>query len=410
MAKKKIFISHSAHRDPTARPALNAIEKKLKALDKDYSILLDHSTLKPGEDWRSTINVWCGGCDAAILLVTPDSMVADYCVYEWSILSYRKAMSKNFGILPVYLGTKPEDLRGKPHQLAEIQGVDKGVPYTTIETIWPYIEEWLQTVVPMDSPSTMQAYLIANLLRANLTDPNFRELNRALEEIELEMGTWEPLKDRWEQFAFLLLGIGLQKAAPALAQLYPSFDRKDKDWLDLLDLIACSWVDYRSVELLRQRTRSQLGHRIVGLNADQGETARLYVVRASDVRPSGTWVRADVSAVVQNREGLENQIARSLAEALTLTTSPVDRPKLEAKLQNRELNKQPSVVYLRTKSLSQEWLAYLRNKFPWVTFFLLAGEDQPVFEEVEWLEPKLETNFEARFWNGYESTKDVFTS
>src|SRR5262249_44096494 len=116
--------------------------------------------------------------------------------------------------------------------------------------------------------------------------------------------------------------------------------------------------------------------------------------------------RADVSGVVRNLEELENQIARSLAQALTLSTDPVDRDRLAAKLKNREIAKKPSVVYLRTNGLSQEWLTHLRGRFPWVTFFLLAGDDRPVFEDVEWLEPELETDFETRFWNDYEDTKD----
>jgi hypothetical protein len=341
-------------------------------------------------------------------------MVADYCVYEWSILSYRKAMSKGFEILPVYLlGAKPEDLRGKPHQIAEIQGIDKWLEYSaidksTIDAVWPDIEKWLQAVVPSDKPSAMQAYLIANLLRDKIHDPNFRELDSALQRIRLELGTWEPLQDRWEQFAFLLLGLGLRKAAPALSQLYPSFHGDANDWKDVLELVACSWVDRRSAETFRDRARGTHENRTVALNAEQRETAQLYVFRASDVRPSKTWTRADVSAVVASLEELENQIARSLAEAVNLSTSAVDRAQLNSRLRNLdEITQEPVVVYLRTRGLSQEWLTHLRGRFPSVTFFLLAGDDQPAFANVEWLEPELEANFETRFLDEYEKSKDV---
>lgn len=411
MDKPKIFISHSAHRDPSARPALDTIEDKLKTLDKDYSILLDHSTLRPGEDWRSTINLWCGGCDAAILLITPDSMVADYCLYEWSILSYRKSVTQNFHILPVYFNTKPEDLRGKPHQISEIQGIGTAVVYSTIGAIWPTIQNWLQTVVPLDNkPSAMQAYLIANLLRGAINDPNHRELRLALQQTRLPLGTWEPLQDEWEQFAFLLLGLGLRRAAPALAQLFPSFDGDVNDWKDVLELIACSWVDRRSAETLRSRARGTCENRTVALNAEQGETARLYVIKASDVRPSGTWAGADVSAVVASIDELENQTARALAAALGLNASPVDRERLSTKLKNLEIARKPVVAYLRSNGLSQEWLTHLRGKFPSVTFFLLSGSDRPLFEKVEWLEPELEASFEMSFWNDYESISDALVN
>jgi hypothetical protein len=68
MDKRKIFISHSTHRDPSARPALDAIEGKLKTLNNDYSILLDHSTLSPGEDWRSSaVKAWSVTLGTAVL-------------------------------------------------------------------------------------------------------------------------------------------------------------------------------------------------------------------------------------------------------------------------------------------------------------------------------------------------------
>jgi hypothetical protein len=145
----------------------------------------------------------------------------------------------------------------------------------------------------------------------------------------------------------------------------------------------------------------------VGLNAQQGETARLYIVKASARRPSGAWDAADVSGVVADLNGLEKQVAGSLAGVLGLQTSPVDRARLDRKLQNLENIKQPVVVYLRTSGLNQEWLNELRRRFPSVTFFLLSGADQPALTGVEWLEPELEANFEARFWDEYENSKDA---
>jgi hypothetical protein len=277
MARRRIFISHSAHRDPSALPVLHQLEAKLKSLNQDYTVLLDHSTLRPGEDWRSALDIWCGACDAAILLVTPDSMQAEYCSYEWSILSYRKARSQNFNILPVYYGATPEDLRGKPHQISEIQGV----VFSTIEACWPKIEAWLGKVVTNQDPTSKQAYLLANLLRKELQDPNQRQLDNALSKSNLELADWEPLEDRWEQFAFLLVGLGVPKAVLPLAPLAWAFNGKQDSWKDVLDLVACSWIDNRSALRLEARTCGPCGDRAVALNTEEPRTARLYVVKAS---------------------------------------------------------------------------------------------------------------------------------
>jgi hypothetical protein len=404
MGRRQIFISHSAHRDPSARPALDALELKLNELHEDYTVLLDHSSLKLGEDWRSALNVWCGACDAAILFVTPDSIRAEFCNYEWSVLGYRKATSPNFKILPVYMGATPEDLRGKPHQISEIQG---SVTFSTIENAWPKIKEWLSEVVTSEGPAARQAQLLATLLRTEIQDPYERNVKFALKKIKLEFGTWEPLTDPWERFALLLIALGLTKSAPALAELAWAFAGKKDRWNDILGLIACSWVDNRSTERLLERSLGPSGERTVALNAEQGETARLYVVKASGRPPSRTWCTAALSEVVADLEELKTQVELSLARSLRLDTTPVNRALLEKKLRNREAAQQPVVVYLRSRGLDQNWLDELRKHFEFVTFFLLSGPERPPLNGVEWMEPELPPNFEMTFWNEYENSKDA---
>jgi hypothetical protein len=403
MARRRIFISHSAHRDPSALPVLHQLEAKLKSLNQDYTVLLDHSTLRPGEDWRSALDIWCGACDAAILLVTPDSMQAEYCSYEWSILSYRKARSQNFNILPVYYGATPEDLRGKPHQISEIQGV----VFSTIEACWPKIEAWLGKVVTNQDPTSKQAYLLANLLRKELQDPNQRQLDNALSKSNLELADWEPLEDRWEQFAFLLVGLGVPKAVLPLAPLAWAFNGKQDSWKDVLDLVACSWIDNRSALRLEARTCGPCGDRAVALNTEEPRTARLYVVKASSSPPSNSWCTVEVAGVAADLEMLKSQIEVSLAHALHVETSPVDRPALARRLRNKEMAGRPIVVLLGTKGLDQAWLAELRQHFASVTFFLLSGTDRPALTGVEWIEPDLSPNFEVTFWDDYENSKDA---
>ncbi|HEY6392042.1 MAG TPA: toll/interleukin-1 receptor domain-containing protein [Bryobacteraceae bacterium] len=406
MARRQIFISHSAHRDPSARPVLDLLEAKLNSQNRDYTVLLDHSTLQPGEDWRSALNIWCGACDAAILLITPDSMVAEFCNYEWSILAYRKATSQNFKILPVYYGATPEDLRGKPHQISEIQG---SVVFSTIENSWPPIETWLGKVVTNEGPAARQAQLLATLFRTEIQDPYERNVNHAMSKINLPFGTWDPLADPWERFALLLISLGLKNATPALAELRWAFDGKEDRWNDILDLVACSWVDNRSTERLLGRTGGLYGERAVALNAEQGETARLYVVKASGRPPSYAWCTAAVTEVAADVEALKSQIEVSLARALRLDTSPaVNRTRLAEKLRNKETARQPVVVYLRANSLDRVWLAELRQRFEFVTFFLLSGPERPALTDVEWMEPELPPGFETTFWNEYDASKDAF--
>jgi hypothetical protein len=192
-----------------------------------------------------------------------------------------------------------------------------------------------------------------------------------------------------------------------LRQLLGSFDGKDKDWHDILDLIACSWVDHRSMEKLAALSSGNSAKRNVTLNAEQAQTARLYVVKASGRRPSAAWSTADVADVAADLDDLKTKIEVSLARALRLETSPVDRARLQKKLKNLEDAKDPVVVCLKTNGLDQAWLASLRKSFESVTFFLLSGNDRFTADDVERMEPEIHPEFEVRFWSDYEDCKDA---
>jgi hypothetical protein len=403
MTLRRIFISHSAHKDPDARPALDALEVKLNTLSDRFGVLLDHSTLAPGEVWRSALNVWCGICDAAILLVTKDSIERDFCVYEWSILGYRRMLSNDFKVLPIFLGTTPEDISGKPQQIAELQGPT----YTTIDAVWPKIEEWLDSVVAHEGPALKQVELIASLFRKNLADPSGVLLRDALKQVGERLGTWEPLQDVQQQFALKLIELGLQRAAPALLDLRWAFSDDDLAWQDVVGLVKSSWVDDISARTVSERSLSAQPGQVIALNASDVRTGVLYVVKASGRPPSHSWSTAEVTDGVFGLEALKTQIWASLAQALRI--DPTSDPEtINNRLKGRQLTRQPVIVCLPTRSLDTVRLADLRASFPHVTFFLLAGSEKPGLPDVQWLEPALKPGFEAAFWKWIKEVEYEF--
>jgi hypothetical protein len=381
-------------------PTVLKLAAQLEQCGGDYQVLLDHSTLKLGEDWRSAINVWCGACDAAILLVTEDSMVAEYCQYEWSILGYRRATSPTFKIIPVYLGTMPKQIADKPHQIAAVQGVT----FSTMDEAWPKIEGLLEGTGSTDSPTRTQARLIGSLIRRVINDPNNDLLRAALSKVDLHLGAWEPLQDPWEQFALQMSGLGLVKAAPALMDIQWAFQKDKGAWNDILEMVAGSWVDDRSAQRLAARCAGDPNQRVVALNASDASLGRPYVVKASGRPPSGTWCMASAPDTAADMEELKSHIARALSHALLLDDSA--SPELLAKrLKNRETIRQPVIVYLATTSLDATWLQELRLHFQYVTFFLLAGSDKPPLADLEWMVPELPDHFEESVWRDYDDAK-----
>lgn len=399
MSGRRIFISYSSREDPATLPLVQNLAEKLKKLG--YGVLMDRATLQQGEDWRSAINAWCGLCDAALVVITPESIRNEFCYYEWSILGYRRMISLGFPIFAIYQRATPADLAGKPHQLAETQAY----MYTDPGKTFAEIKKWAKTVVALDGPVTVQAKLLGDLLSKWVSDRSGVKRENARAAVKLELGNWEPLADEWVQFAFTLIGMGLKNAGPALAEFAGDFRGRPQEWDDVLDLIACSWVNHRSSRTLADRARGASAARNVALNAEEPLTARLYVIRACDREPSSAWAMASANTVAADREELISHVEEALARLVHLGY-PAPPAMLEKKLQDKEAMRQPVIVSLNHRGLSQAWLDALRTRFPYVTFFILAGDQRLQLSDVEWLRPELDKGFEADFWEKYDSVKN----
>jgi hypothetical protein len=119
MARKpQLFFSHSAEEGSSDRAVLMGLADALK---DDYDILLDRTALVAGGSWRPIINGWVTGCDAAVILITPESIDSDFCRYEWSALSFRHR-EDDLLIIPVYHRARPDDIKGRADQISDITG------------------------------------------------------------------------------------------------------------------------------------------------------------------------------------------------------------------------------------------------------------------------------------------------
>lgn len=116
----KLLVSHATTDDTSERAALVQLCDALGA--EGYDIMLDQRALIAGADWRETIDNWIRTCDGALVLVTPGAIASASCQYEWSALAFRRRMQKRFPLIPIYLGSRPEDIRGRPDGLHEIGG------------------------------------------------------------------------------------------------------------------------------------------------------------------------------------------------------------------------------------------------------------------------------------------------
>ena len=227
--KPQLFISHSTSGNDAAKKTLQALAEGIQ--DK-CRLLLDRSSLQPGEDWRSTINVWTGTCDVALLFITPEAVRSEYCQYEWSILSYRRKLVPTFRVIPVYAGVTPEELKGKPHQIAEIQNV---ITFESLDAAVAAVIEALAAVNAGERPSQLQADLIARLLKKFVERSALLKVSAS--RAKFDLGQWNPFDDEWKQFALRLMGVGLRRAMIAVREFKDHYKDAHEDYENLAALV-----------------------------------------------------------------------------------------------------------------------------------------------------------------------------
>jgi hypothetical protein len=412
VVKPRIFISHSA-KEPYAAQIRDALGTALNESGK-YAVLLDQFALEPGDAWRSRINLWVGGCDAAVVLLSESALSSAYVAYETSILAYRRTTDPNFVILPVYLqGIDEKRLlssRLSPQNLTEVQAIQGEDAATIIDAVTRKLDE-LNCRRQEKTPVELRAEALARLLRG-LDDG---VVDDAAERIDLDLGPWEPEQNKRLKLAIQLLSVGPRAAMRCLLLLQDEFQHLNRlhAFQEIVDIIGSAWVDYRSVERIPRIARGKEGRRAISTNAFTPLIAEMYVTSAritAGDRPT-SWHYAECDAVTGEDPALEliPKVRRALAEALNCAEEMVaSRARSVA-----EYGEQPIIIALHHPGIDKTVLDALRREFGTTTFFLLVGATTPVGSilsdaEVEWLLPELGEDDEQHFVRAREAFGGAF--
>jgi hypothetical protein len=369
----RVFISYS-HQDSRSAEIRDALAEALLAEPKRFGLLADVFTLEPGDAWRSRINLWVGGCDAAVVLLSREALKSPYVVYENSVLAYRSALDPaSLLILPVLL----DDVDVKalkegflyPSQLEEKQAISGDL---TTEEIVSKVMDRLSRAQRCNAPTPIEkrALRLADLFKG-VDDAVLLEAGR---EIDLDLEPWSLHSDLALRLALQLLSVGMQAALPALLivrQHLPMAERAQRMEL-MIDLVASSWVDPRSVARLAERVKAPPPTRAVGINGRRTWTAKMYTLSASrDSRIE--WHLASCDGVFGEDavETLKEKLRRALMAELKSRSADDLREDLAAL---EEPPQQPVLVAFHHAGITRTVLTELRNEFPTVTFVVLTGE------------------------------------
>ena len=398
MPRRRIFISHSTKDATTAaeQTAREVQEALVQALERtgDYGILIDRLTLQPGDAWRARINLWVGGCDAAVVLLSSAALESQYVAYETSILAYRDTFDPDFVLIPVLV--PPVDFHAvSATTLGSVQQMDERQCVSgSVQEIVDRVLAGLRASVYTESPVERRARALADLLE----DVPIGRIDEAARLLDMDqLAVWipgDPEKLRL-RLAVQLMSVGMQAAGASALVLRNHLSRdpatRARMMEELIQLISSAWVDHRSASripsVLREGKMAALR-----LNAESPLTARVYATCALSETPS--WYFASCNGVFAERPHvtLAGEVRAALVEVLATTDEEL-RPDLEA------LEGQPVLVTLDSRGITSEVLAALRAAFPNVVFFLLAGASgvSLSLDEVEILIPDLQRGDEEAF-------------
>jgi hypothetical protein len=102
----KVFISHSS-KDPFSIAVCDAVVKQLRA--KNYQVIIDKDTIKPGDEWRPVLYYQIVSCHTAVLLLSREALASDWVKAEINILESRRSIDPQIRLIPVLIGDVDND-------------------------------------------------------------------------------------------------------------------------------------------------------------------------------------------------------------------------------------------------------------------------------------------------------------
>jgi len=401
--KPRIFISHSAKDDKKIQAVLDMLWAALCAAD-GYEVLLDVRTLRPGEGWRSRIDLWLDACDAAVVLLSESALTSPYVTYEMSVLAHRSArFNPSLLIIPVVFGeVTPAALQKSylyPAQLDERQFV-RGTPDEIVAKVFTRLGE---VSFCKQTLAEKRAKRLSDRLRGIPEDV----LREAADEVQLHL----PLAadDIRLHLALQMLGFGMSKEVrEALKTLRPHIPEETRatNVAEIIDLIAATWVDLRCSGRIPPIAKGEEEPlRAFGINARDQRVVNMYVLSASQEDKEGTWYL--ISCGGDLGEDLVGDLIRRVRSALRFRLNVVSDEDLNRELEVLDKDGQPVIVGLERPGITEAVLGRLRSELPHVTFFLYRGETNREGEPLspsmfEPLVPELLEIDEATFLQQYQ--------
>jgi TIR domain len=406
MVSPRVFISHSckdaelagappADAATLARRARLTYARTVRTLVKDrleaagFEVLLDVARLEPSDEWRAKLHFWLETCDAAVILLNPESVASPWVRKEVDILMHRWTVSRSFEsegnrrlrIVPVFLGAFGDadiraagfgDLEILSVQAARVQNPDLSDANAT--QLADVVASGLKGLTPVTRDPNLRRWLDSvstGLKQAQTKGESF--LDEARKRARVSDAHWATPASRVEVLAHHLLHCDLETVKAVLAELRPAF-LNAPEYQAFASRLLPLWVDSAPARgLVEARTRVDADRAAcpaLALNAGQYETVRDYVNRAWSY-PS--WGNRCAEFEPTTGEGGDAEVLAQLQKILM--TAAGARPPSPNILTNF-LSRDPFFVTIGAQEPpSGDLLRAMAGDYPTVTFVLLGGTE-----------------------------------
>ena len=413
MRKPRIFISHSSRDGDASSTVRDALANALRA--DAYPVLLDRDELVLGENWRSTLNMWMRGCDAAIVLLSERALASRFVAYEASVLTYRNDVDDRFLLIPVFIdpvsNSAVQESPLAPTRIHDVQTIISGKPQAEI----------IQTVLDQlaqHEAATEVHHHTRRLMRILRNVPE-DVLEEAADELSVSLGAWVPPSELQLALAMKMMGLGLARSTvDTVMNLDPYLpDPAIEAAAEIADLVGSSWVDSRSVNELPRAVQQRSP---VGINGVNPLTAIMYVIQACP-RPPGNkyrWRAVQIDGVTGEMDDnsasvMKEQVQKALLIELFGGLEDEEDDALDSMLEG--LRRREVHVFVVLPAVTREVLQALQAAYPAVTFFVMLGEERPSAEalqntELVYLEPDLAAGQEKYYCTLYHEERNFLTN
>ncbi|RZL40587.1 MAG: TIR domain-containing protein [Rubrivivax sp.] len=377
---RRVFISHRNGRPDEVR-FIRRLRDELAAAG--FETLVDFERLNAGAALRQDVYTWLGICHAAVVLLSKEALGEDsaWVPTESSILAWRRTLDPKFLLIPVLMpGVEVDDLR------VHLRFRDLGlhdllcIPYVDEAGTIEKIKHAVQPLQPIARTPMEELAEQIEVKLDGVRDDFLEEVTRlcGAGQHQLPAGML-----RTRVAALALLQAPLAETLAALEYLAPRLSGA-QDIEHILELVAPSWVDLCAARWLAQCALAPAPRPAVVVNARTQFGAEMFVRRACCRPPRTMWHLVKVTAVFGEAvfEDLAMEIQTALEAAFASALQYDDAPAYQLQLVLNRLHQlgRATVVMLRLNVGFEELIPPLQERFPYLTFLFLSGDELPAQE------------------------------